>query len=394
MARPNLDGSKTGRRLTSIDALRGAAALAVVMVHATGGGVRTRLPLYFGSSWFFSGVAGLFSLLASFGSTGVYLFFVISGFCIHLRWAKTRLSPHGADIEFLPFWKRRLRRLYPPYVIALTIYVAMLLLTGKAEWSAFFTYDVGLHLMMLHNIDHRVSYSLNGVFWTLAIEEQLYLAYFGLIWLRTRLDWRKTLAVCLGARVLWFVLAFALHRMFGVVWPVNEAAAAHWFTWALGALAVEAWLGQVQLPAVLRARRTFIGLLAVAGGLAYADRFADPFGNAHRIMWLITDPIWGLGFFALLNYAVAAERRWRTHLDALLIIRALGGIGIFSYSLYLTHELVLGDVARAWLDLLNIPPLFYSDVLVSVFIPVSIVFSWCFFIAFEKRFMNRPEGSA
>src|SRR3712207_8758132 len=38
--------------------------------------------------------------------------------------------------------------------------------------------------------------SLNAVFWTLAIEEQLYLAYFALIWLRVKFGRKKTIAIC------------------------------------------------------------------------------------------------------------------------------------------------------------------------------------------------------
>ncbi len=38
-----------------------------------------------------------------------------------------------------------------------------------------------MHLLMLHNLDPNTCYTINGVFWTLAIEEQLYLAYFLLL---------------------------------------------------------------------------------------------------------------------------------------------------------------------------------------------------------------------
>jgi peptidoglycan/LPS O-acetylase OafA/YrhL len=50
--------------------------------------------------------------------------------------------------------------------------------------TRFFVYDVVMHLLMLHNFDPHTCYSINGVFWTLAIEEQLYLAYFLLLYLQ------------------------------------------------------------------------------------------------------------------------------------------------------------------------------------------------------------------
>ena len=55
-----------------------------------------------------------------------------------------------------------------------------------------------MHLLMLHNLDPHTCYTINGVFWTLAIEEQLYLAYFLLLFLRVRFGWGVTIAVCLS----------------------------------------------------------------------------------------------------------------------------------------------------------------------------------------------------
>lgn len=52
-------------------------------------------------------------------------------------------------------------------------------------------------------------------------------------------------------------------------------------------------------------------------------------------------PAWGLGFFILVNRAVQAERRWLTALRRPRLVTAFASLGIFSYSLYLTHELVI-----------------------------------------------------
>src|SRR6266404_5958740 len=175
---PTKSESWSGGRLASIDALRGAAALGIVLYHAVGVAGDTgpqnllRWPVVFIHS------------LTSFGYVGVFLFFVISGFCIHLQWAKARAAGRTNEIKFGAFWKRRIRRLYPAYLIALALY-----------------------LLMLHNLDPKTAYSINSVFWTLAIEEQLYLAYFLLLFLRTRWGWGPTLLICMAARVAWLFLA-------------------------------------------------------------------------------------------------------------------------------------------------------------------------------------------
>lgn len=75
-----------GGRLTSIDALRGIAALGVVLYHAvaqTGNAIPNNLFHY---------PVKLIQFVSSFGYVGVFLFFVISGFCIHLQWAKARAA--------------------------------------------------------------------------------------------------------------------------------------------------------------------------------------------------------------------------------------------------------------------------------------------------------------
>ncbi len=110
-------------------------------------------------------------------------------------------------------------------------------------------WDVVLHVFMLHNIDARTTYTINGAFWTLAIEEQLYLAYFLLLFLRIRFGWTKTLLICFSARIVWLIMGRALSYSFGIDIPIGEAAATNWFIWALGALSVEAALGVTKLPA-------------------------------------------------------------------------------------------------------------------------------------------------
>ena len=107
-------------RLRSIDALRGIAAMGVVVYHCIGIGP------YLQSRFFLVRYpVQLIQLTSSFGYIGVFLFFVISGFCIHLQWARAQASGVTPTIHFGSFWKRRIRRLYPPYIIALALYLVL-----------------------------------------------------------------------------------------------------------------------------------------------------------------------------------------------------------------------------------------------------------------------------
>src|SRR4029079_10974053 len=232
----------TQRRLKRIDDLRVIAALGVVLYHAV---MQTNNAV---PGNFFRWPVKLIQFVSSFGYVGVFLFFVISGFCIHLQWAKTRSQGQQPAIQFGSFWRRRFRRLYPPYLIAFGLFMLMAALSTGINVTHFFFYDVIMRLLMLHNLDPYTCYSINGVFWTLAIEEQLYLAYFLLLFLRTRWGWGPTLVICLLARLGWAALSHIIWLTSGVGVPVPEGAASHWFTWALGAVGVEAVFGLVQLP--------------------------------------------------------------------------------------------------------------------------------------------------
>src|SRR5688500_10141550 len=140
------------RRLRGIDALRGAAALGVVFYHAVEQGksipdIILQYPIR------------VVQFAISFGYIGVFLFFVISGFCIHLQWARSKTAGTEPDIRFGPFWKRRIRRLYPPYIITLLLFLLLTASTIGINLTHFFFYDVVMHLLMLHHLDPSTCYT-------------------------------------------------------------------------------------------------------------------------------------------------------------------------------------------------------------------------------------------
>jgi peptidoglycan/LPS O-acetylase OafA/YrhL len=370
---------KSVGRMLTLDAMRGGAALAVVTYHALGVAPQTA---FTGLEYWLPQIAGY---LVHFAFAGIYLFFVISGFCIHLFWAKARAAGvHKPVINFFTFWRRRVRRLYPPYFAALALYLCYLAYKTPVQVTGFYLWDVLLHLFMLHNVDLRTTYTINGAFWTLAIEEQLYLAYFLLLFLRIRYGWTKTLVLCFSARAVWLIMGRALSASLGIHIPVTEAAATNWFIWALGALSVEAALGLTKLPRWCFKLRAAGIALGCAMALAQLLPLVDQTRVVHDVGWLIMHPAWGLGFFVLVNYAVAAEQRWRLKSsEAPRLIPALASVGLISYSLYLTHSFVL--MHWYWFGFTRLHILTISLLIMT---PVSVVFAWLFFRVFERPFMT------
>jgi peptidoglycan/LPS O-acetylase OafA/YrhL len=366
-----------GTRLRSIDALRGLAAIGVVLYHTVQrppNGIPARLldwPAYvvqFGSS---------------FGYIGVFLFFVISGFCIHLQWARARAAGEQAEIRFGAFWRRRIRRLYPPYLIALAFYLLLPALINGITLSRFFAYDVVMHLLMLHNLDPKTCYSINGVFWTLAIEEQLYLAYFLLLFLRTHWGWGRTIAVCLLARLGWIVFSHMVWLATGTGVPVPEAAASHWFTWALGAIGVEAAFGLIQLPRWCRSVLLSSALIVGASAISQLLPSIPKDTLLHNLSWFLIHPMWGIGFFILVNRAVLAEDGWLRRLSFPGLVSIFATLGVFSYSIYLTHEMVIMQSWR-FVDS-TLSPLLKTPLVILA----TILFAWIFFWFCERPYMRK-----
>ncbi len=378
-------------RLLSIDALRGIAALGVVLYHAvlqTTNAVPGNL-----FRWPVEGI----KFLSSFGYIGVFLFFVISGFCIHLQWARNRAAGKSQSPRFLAFWKRRVRRLYPPYIIAFCLFLLMAAYSVGINVTHFFVYDVVMHLLMLHNLDPATCYSINGVFWTLAIEEQLYLAYFLLLFLRRRLGWGPTLLIAAVARLGWFAFSHVVWLSSGIGIPVPEGALSHWFTWALGAVAVEAWFGLIELPRWCRSVTLASLAIVLASAISTYLPLVPKDTLLHDGAWLLMHPLWGFGFFVVVNRAVSWEHKhnYVREFGASTIRRGLprlvqlmASIGVFSYSLYLTHELV---IMQSWRFMTSLPPILNT---LLVLTPATILFAWMFYGLFERPFMTKPKRAA
>jgi peptidoglycan/LPS O-acetylase OafA/YrhL len=372
------------KRLRSIDALRGIAALGVVVYHAVEQGEKV-LP---GDAMRYP--VRVLQFVSSFGYVGVFLFFVISGFCIHLTWARARANgEERPKIPFVAFWKRRLRRLYPPYIIALALFLCLTAATIGISVTHFFVYDVVLHLLMLHNLDPKTCYSINGVFWTLAIEEQLYLAYFLLLFLRTRFGWGVTITVCLLSRVAWMIFSHLVWAKTGIGVPVPEAAASHWFTWALGAIAVEAMFGLVKLPKWMRNLKLATLIIVVSSAVAYYSPMIPKEMFWHKFSWLLLHPLWGVGFFIVVNRVVLAEDSWVREKRLPWLISIFATLGVFSYSIYLTHELTIMQSWR-W----TTPGSLQIQNVFLLVLPATIFFAWVYFWFCERPFISRRTMSA
>jgi exopolysaccharide production protein ExoZ len=290
----------------SLQALRGLAALGVVLFHL--------LPF---EAKYLPG-ASIVPSGFSVGRAGVDLFFVLSGFLA--VW--TTLGPGGAGAA-QSFLLRRVTRIYPTY----WIYCIPLVLAGIASPGSLIgahNPDVVASLLLIPN----AAPPLLLVAWTLEFEVYFYLAFALLIW--ARLDRRKRIlslviwgAIVVGGRVI-LAPTRAQALLDAVLSPLV-------FEFLAGCAA--AWLCTAGMARAKTAVAGIVGCGIVVTGLLWSE-------TLFRFPWLRV-AVFGSGVGLLLIGCFGEDRIVRRVLP-----RAVVRIGDASYSLYLSHLFTIGVIGH------------------------------------------------
>jgi peptidoglycan/LPS O-acetylase OafA/YrhL len=302
-------------RVLNIQILRGVAALLIVLYHILLG-EKAYAPRAF-----------LLSDLLSYGACGVDLFFLISGFVLTAGYLD-QAGSFGACARFLV---RRLARIYPLYwILSGALLAVVAVRPGLVDSSVYANVDLVKSFLLFP----QRSGPLLSVAW--AVSHLLYFyAVFALILAAGR---RRFVPGLAG----WLVLVVV-----GYAWREHSAA---WRALPLVRLAAhpmtaEFILGCLLALVVARTRRgaraAVIGgslLLAAACLGWYAGHGVDLPRGWYRPL------LFGLPGALILYGAAAAPETDRNRLG-----RALRTFGDASYSLYLSHTLVISAVGRCWL---------------------------------------------
>ena len=122
----------------------------------------------------------------------VDLLLLLSGFLLYLPCARRR-SRGGAPLPDVPkFYRRRLARILPSYLLAMGVGTALLLGSAPAPGSPPLWKDLLTHLTFTYTFfaDTYLWTNLNGALWTLAVEMQFYLLFPLAARLFARRPWR------------------------------------------------------------------------------------------------------------------------------------------------------------------------------------------------------------
>ncbi|MFM0246495.1 acyltransferase family protein [Paraburkholderia sediminicola] len=299
-----------------IDAMRGFAALLVAYFHC-------RQVEWVGMQAFHQSVGHSFSLSTiaayltfpiAWGSAGVPIFFVISGYCIHRGGALRLAKNPDYRLDTGNFWVRRFARIYP-------VLLAALVLTFALDWVSLQLppvnhkiREIGLqaflvNLFSLQGVAGK-TFGSNGALWTLSLEVQFYAIYPLLFALRRRLGMTSVLAI---VAVINVVSAYVLER------HDIQFFTSYWFSWTLGA-----WIADAKTRTAPDARSS-VWLYALAAAFIALGCAAFHFGQYGAFQF------WAIGFVFYLYKAL--ERRNADTPG----VRLLSRFGDFSFSLYLIH---------------------------------------------------------
>ncbi|MEQ1875313.1 MAG: acyltransferase [Bdellovibrionia bacterium] len=355
-------------RLDFLDSLRGIAILLVMALH------------YWEFTWFNLSIGPVdLNFLVTTGSIGVTLFFFVSGFCLYLSYDR---AP-----DKLLYARKRFFKIVPSYALAIAIILAVF---GAPAWGfREFAWQLMTHALFVHNWWPDTYGSINGVFWSLAVEVQFYFLFpFFYPWVKRRP--LTTLGLTyLGAQIARLYISATnpnpLDQYLNQLPPLLDVfvagiASAHWYSlWRTGP---KPWF----LATPARATAVAVAGLFLSGAcfhLAHVERYN--IGIPQIQVWLRGALL--ISFSTLSLGSAFALGTWN-RLLANPLLRFLSRI---SYNLYIWHQFIglkffeakipeyVGDPHedKAWR---------YKFLILAI--SVSILVSWLITIVFEEPILR------
>jgi peptidoglycan/LPS O-acetylase OafA/YrhL len=370
----------TPGHIDSLDLFRGVAILAVALFHSLQESFGFDQLGWNGVFRDFNASRSFLALLPmSLGWLGVAVFFVISGFCIHLSHA--RASNRSLKVFFL----RRFFRIWPPYAVCLLVFAFAYPWHSNNIRAGSFPAQFLSHLFLVQNLGSKYFYGIDPSFWSIAVEMQLYLLYPILLVLARKQGW-MTCVVVTGVVELAIRMTMVVHSLSGTASELprflTDSPFAYWFSWTIGAALGNAFISGTLKP--YGTKPTCLLACAVVTEYLFlpSSFFVFPTAAALTVAIIsisVAVPSPSLG--------TLAEGVWHR----------ISSVGTVSYSMYLIHQPLLGLVPRFLKILIpgqKHPLLCFAACLASLY-PIFVASGWIYrhfelpSIALGKRISQR-----
>lgn len=359
--------SKNIAYIPAVDQLRGIAALWITIYHAAhliGYQLRFNHPFTFD---FWPSASNPVTALILEGHSAVGLFMVLSGFIL-------TYGAWGKKISYKAFITNRFIRIYP-------LAIFLVLVAAYSKPQAFSWGSLWQTLLLGHNLPGSLSGSpYTDMFWAIAVEFQFYLIFPFLCFLMQKED------AYLGLKIMACLITFRF------IASINGANVRD-----LGYLSIVGRLDQFLIGMMLgaywknrgdkRGSTTPFYLLAVCGVLALLLYAFNQLGGwpsvaAWKVIWPTVE---GVICAALIFFYLSSAQRLPG-----LVTGILQHIGLVSYSLYLTHMLVLSILCEhGWLISFQMD-IRWAVILNTLFLmlPISLILAALTYHAIEQPFLK------
>jgi peptidoglycan/LPS O-acetylase OafA/YrhL len=185
------------------------------------------------------GVVAMHSKLLPFGWTGVWLFFVISGYVVTLSIARTN-DPRAPMQGLAHFARHRIGRILPPYYAYLLVgLLVSFLLSIQQPREAMLSLFGFYHNIAMADGKGELTFWPAGHLWTISVEMQFYLFYGLVAYLAPLAVTKRVLWACVILAPLGRLLAGALlagGNPETVAYIIYSAPGLHFDSFAIGCL--------------------------------------------------------------------------------------------------------------------------------------------------------------
>lgn len=377
-----------GKRLASLDGIRGIAIILVMMLHFEnyGGGLEPA-----------SYIDRQFSRIILSGWMGVDLFFVLSGFLITGILYDTKRSPGF----FRKFYMRRFLRIFPLYYGFLLAFIVSLplidplgakILSRFSEQIWYWTYLINWKI----GLGDWPQYFAIAHFWSLAVEEQFYFIWPAIVLVFRRHHLMQLCALLIfGSLLFRYILAEQGYDLVYALLPARlDALAVGGFV----ALTVRsrngiAWLSRWIWPVLVASGSALLGLFIWKRGLEIEDFQVLTIGLS----------LIAIFFGAVMTLTVLSAQQ--SGIGKFFSNRILRFFGRHSYALYVFHHLVAIYLPMYGLSVNIFPKVMGSKLpgylafsLVATLVSLALaLISWYIlesrFLALKRFFAYKPVGT-
>jgi peptidoglycan/LPS O-acetylase OafA/YrhL len=353
--------TSTGAFIEEIDLLRFFAIFAVLYCHIAS--------TFDGTHHSFD--RSLYIFLEN-GANGVRLFFAISGFVLFLPFFDKSIT--ARPFSALRFYKRRLTRLEPPFIAAITSYYLIMGVLLHTDLVQLTTSDVNHYLATItytHQLIYGTPSTILPVTWSLEVEFQFYI----LVPILAHISHVPT--VLRRLLLTGFMVLFVIRNSMATIVTRNLVTEGHFF--AVGILAVDIYVNELKHPDsqfgkfVLRCP-LLLSLVFLFGIMKLDARH----GSIAEVCTFL---------LATLGFMLVVLKKTRSPVSA--VVDVLSVIGGMCYTIYLYHPALFyaAQKVASYLTLTSISLRF--AIYATLALGFASIACPLLFVVFEKPFMQK-----